>query len=68
MTDTVFVGDSVECEIRQPFRHVIRMKLETGAAASYANKLLADKRSVWRKCTTGDDAPESTTDCGASGR
>lgn len=42
------VGDSVECDVRHPFRQTLRLVLETPAAAAHANDLLMDPNSGWR--------------------
>lgn len=43
------VGDTVECDVREPRPQTHRLTLETPASADYATKLLADPRSGWRK-------------------
>lgn len=42
------VGDSIQCDVRHPFKRTITMKLETPAAAAHANSLLMDPKSGWR--------------------
>lgn len=42
------VGDSIECDVRHPFKQTIRMVLETPAATAHANDLLMDSASGWR--------------------
>lgn len=42
------VGDSVECDVRTPFRQTIRMVLETPMATALANDLLMDQKGGWR--------------------
>lgn len=43
------IGDTVECDVREPHPQTHRLTLETQAAADYATKLLATPRSGWRK-------------------
>ena len=47
--ERAFVGDTVECDIRQPYPRTERLTLTTQKAADYACKLLADTRSGWRR-------------------
>lgn len=49
--ERAFVGDTVECDIRQPYPRTERLTLTTQRAADYASKLLSDKRSGWRKAS-----------------
>jgi hypothetical protein len=42
------VGDTVECDVREPYRQTHRLTLETQAATDYANELLARAGSGWR--------------------
>ena len=59
-TETVSVGDSIECDIHNPFPHVLRMKIETSGAAWYANQLI--KRGSWRKCVDNNPGPNAPAD------
>lgn len=43
------VGDTVACDVREPYPQTLAMKLETQAAADYATALLKNPRSGWRK-------------------
>ena len=43
------VGDTVECDVRQPYPQTHRLTLETQAAADYATKLLRNPVSGWRR-------------------
>jgi len=45
------VGDTVECDVREPHPQTLRLTLETQAAADYATRLLADPNSGWRKAS-----------------
>lgn len=47
--ERVGVGDSVECDLREPYPHVNRWRLLTPEAAAFANELLAKPGSGWRK-------------------
>ena len=42
------VGDTVECDVREPHRQTHRLTLETQAAADYATRLLRNPASGWR--------------------
>lgn len=54
LVDCATVGDTIECDVRHPVPHTIRMTLETREAAAYANHLLMDKTSGWRMPTRRD--------------
>ena len=43
------IGDTVECDIRQPFARTERLTLTTQKAADYATELLRNPASGWRK-------------------
>lgn len=43
------VGDTVECDVREPHPQTYRLTLETRAAADYATELLRDPASGWRR-------------------
>lgn len=43
------VGDSIGCTVANPTPQKITVRLETPEAAAYANTLLANERSGWRK-------------------
>ena len=43
------VGDTVECDVREPHPQTHRLTLETQAAADYATKLLRNPASGWRR-------------------
>lgn len=45
----VGVGDTVECDLREPYPHVSRWTLLTPEAAAFANELLSLPGSGWRK-------------------
>lgn len=47
--ECVSVGDTVECDLREPYPHVSRWRLLTPEAAAYATTLLATPGSGWRK-------------------
>jgi hypothetical protein len=47
------VGDCIECDVREPAPRTIRLKLETEAATLYANELLQNPASGWRKAVAG---------------
>lgn len=42
------VGDTVECDVREPNPQTLRYTLQTPASVEHANKLLANKHSGWR--------------------
>lgn len=42
------VGDTVACDVREPYPQTHRLTLETPAAAAHATELLQDKGSGWR--------------------
>ena len=42
------VGDSIQCDVRHPYRRTITMKLVTPESVAYGNSLLMDPRSGWR--------------------
>lgn len=48
VTERAQVGDTVECDVREPYPQTHRMTLETQAAADYATKLLRNPASGWR--------------------
>jgi hypothetical protein len=56
------IGDTIECDVRHPFQHTIRMKLETPAAAAHGNDLLRDPKSGWRLAS-----PPACPVCGEAG-
>lgn len=43
----VSVGDVIECEVQNPFRQTLRVRLNTPEACAYGNELIAIGR--WRK-------------------
>lgn len=54
------VGDSIECDVRQPSPRTIRMRLDTAQAAAHANDLLMDPKSGWRLSGNAAAAPAPT--------
>lgn len=50
-------GDVIECEVQNPFRRMLRVRLNTPEACAYGNELIAAGR--WRKAVddlkVGDD-------------
>jgi hypothetical protein len=55
------IGDTIECDVREPTPHTIRLKLETWAATYYANELLAIPSSGWRLSAGVQSAPDNRT-------
>lgn len=47
------VGDSIECNVRNPLPGTIRVQLLTSDACAYANALLLNPASGWRLVTGG---------------
>ncbi len=42
-------GDTVECDLREPYPHTHRLTLLTPEATAFANELLARPNTPWRK-------------------
>lgn len=47
------VGDVIECEVQNPFRQTLRVRLSTPEACAYGNELIAAGR--WRKADVRDN-------------
>ena len=58
------LGDTIEADIRQPQRGVIRLHLRTIEACAAGNDLLMDKSSGWRLASeaTRQEAPVCNSD------
>jgi endonuclease YncB( thermonuclease family) len=47
LSELARVGDTIECRVRNPQPHTIRMKLLTPESCAHANDLLMDRGSGW---------------------
>lgn len=54
-------GDTVECDVREPYPRTHRLTLMTPEATAFANELLARPNTPWRLVKReAPDHPEST--------
>ena len=53
------VGDVIECEVQEPYRHKLRVRLITPEACAYGNDLIAAGR--WSKVDENHRATDQNT-------